>query len=157
MNVTVKSPTILLHSQRRWRRSLRRALEAFGLEEYKSARITQNQLRRLLGFANRYELDGFSKTSVARQTPSETGTLTRRATRHRGKPCAPWRIRWITTRLHRRGKSPARNPEKINSRFRYRPVAFARKIRERVEPCRSSAQLAAGGGAIPLACSHRDR
>ena len=39
----------------------RRALEAFGLEEYKAGRITENQLRRLLGFATRYELDGFLK------------------------------------------------------------------------------------------------
>jgi hypothetical protein len=39
----------------------RRALEALGLEEYKSGRITKAMLRRLLGFASRYELDGFLK------------------------------------------------------------------------------------------------
>ena len=39
----------------------RRALEAFGLEEYKSGRVTQAELRRLLGFATRYQLDGFLK------------------------------------------------------------------------------------------------
>jgi hypothetical protein len=39
----------------------RRALEAFGLEEYKSGRVTQAELRRLLGFETRYQLDGFLK------------------------------------------------------------------------------------------------
>ena len=39
----------------------RRALEAFGLEEYKAGRITKAELRRLLGFETRYELDGFLK------------------------------------------------------------------------------------------------
>jgi hypothetical protein len=39
----------------------RRALEAFALEEYKAARLSGAQLRRLLGFETRYELDGFLK------------------------------------------------------------------------------------------------
>ena len=39
----------------------RRALEGFGLEEYKAGRITKAELRRLLGFEIRYELDGFLK------------------------------------------------------------------------------------------------
>ena len=41
--------------------SLSRALEGFGLEEYKAGRITKAELRRLLGFETRYELDGFLK------------------------------------------------------------------------------------------------
>jgi len=40
---------------------LRRALEGFGLEEYKAGRITKAELRRLLGLETRYELDGFLK------------------------------------------------------------------------------------------------
>lgn len=36
-----------------------RALEALALEEYKSGRIDTVDLRRLLGFTTRYELDGF--------------------------------------------------------------------------------------------------
>jgi len=32
------------------------------LEEYRSGRISQAELRRLLGFRTRYELDGFLKT-----------------------------------------------------------------------------------------------
>jgi hypothetical protein len=39
----------------------RRALESFALEEYKAGRLTKAELRRLLGFETRYELDGFLK------------------------------------------------------------------------------------------------
>ena len=39
----------------------RRALEAFALEEFRKNRITKPELRRLLGFETRYELDGFLK------------------------------------------------------------------------------------------------
>jgi hypothetical protein len=39
----------------------RRALEGFGLQEYKAGRITKAELRRLLGFETRYELDDFLK------------------------------------------------------------------------------------------------
>jgi hypothetical protein len=40
----------------------RRALEALALEEYKRGRLTKPELRRLLGFATRVELDAFFKT-----------------------------------------------------------------------------------------------
>lgn len=40
----------------------RRALEGFALEEYKAGRLTKTELRRLLGFETRHELDGFLKT-----------------------------------------------------------------------------------------------
>ncbi len=39
----------------------RRALEAFGIAEYQAERLTGSQLRRMLGFETRYELDGFLK------------------------------------------------------------------------------------------------
>jgi hypothetical protein len=39
----------------------RRVLEGFALDEYKSERISKAQLRRLLGFETRYELDDFLK------------------------------------------------------------------------------------------------
>lgn len=39
----------------------RRALEALALKEYKSGHITKPELRRMLGFGTRYELDGFLK------------------------------------------------------------------------------------------------
>lgn len=39
----------------------RRALEAFGLAEYQAGRLTNTELRHLLGFETRYELDGFLK------------------------------------------------------------------------------------------------
>ena len=37
----------------------RRAVEALALEEYRAGRLTRPELRRLLGFATRGELDGF--------------------------------------------------------------------------------------------------
>jgi Uncharacterised protein family (UPF0175) len=40
----------------------RRVLEGFAIAEYKSERISKAQLRRLLGFDTRYELDDFLKT-----------------------------------------------------------------------------------------------
>ena len=62
MNLTVNIPDDLVAPLRATDGDLsRRALEALGLEEYKSGRITENQLRRLLGFGTRYELDGFLK------------------------------------------------------------------------------------------------
>ena len=39
----------------------RRALEALALEEYKHGRLTKSELRRLLGFGSRAELDEFFK------------------------------------------------------------------------------------------------
>lgn len=39
----------------------RRALEAFGVAEYQAERLTESELRRMLGFETRYELDGFLK------------------------------------------------------------------------------------------------
>jgi len=39
----------------------RRALEALALEEFKSGQLTKPELRRLLGFGTRYQLDGFLK------------------------------------------------------------------------------------------------
>ncbi|MGB7282684.1 MAG: UPF0175 family protein [Candidatus Acidiferrum sp.] len=39
----------------------RRALEAFALEEHKAGRLTEAQLRQVLGFGTRDELDGFLK------------------------------------------------------------------------------------------------
>ena len=40
----------------------RRALEAFALEEYKTGHITSEDLRRMLGYTTRYQLDGFLKS-----------------------------------------------------------------------------------------------
>jgi predicted HTH domain antitoxin len=40
----------------------RRALEALAVEEYKSGRLSDPELSRLLGFATRYQLDGFLKS-----------------------------------------------------------------------------------------------
>jgi hypothetical protein len=39
----------------------RRTLEALALAEYQAGRLTKPDLRRMLGFETRYELDGFLK------------------------------------------------------------------------------------------------
>lgn len=39
----------------------RRALEALALEEYRAGRLSTAELRRVLGFGSRGELDGFLK------------------------------------------------------------------------------------------------
>jgi hypothetical protein len=52
MNITVPIPDGL---------AKRGALESLSLEAYKAGRITNAELRRLLGFETRYELDGFLK------------------------------------------------------------------------------------------------
>jgi Uncharacterised protein family (UPF0175) len=39
----------------------RRALEALALEEYKTGHLTRPELRQLLGFGTRHQLDGFLK------------------------------------------------------------------------------------------------
>jgi predicted HTH domain antitoxin len=62
MNLTVEIPDDLVGQLNASGGDLsRRALEAFALEEYKSGHITKGEMRRLLGFSTRYELDGFLK------------------------------------------------------------------------------------------------
>jgi Uncharacterised protein family (UPF0175) len=62
MNLTVEIPDDLVGRLSAAGGDLsRRALEALALEEYKSGLITKAELRRLLGFSTRYELDGFLK------------------------------------------------------------------------------------------------
>ena len=62
MNLTVQIPDDLASRLSAVGGDLsRRALEAFALEEYKSGHITQAELRRLLGFRTRYQVDGFLK------------------------------------------------------------------------------------------------
>ena len=39
----------------------RRALEALALEEFRNGHLTQPELRRILGFETRFDLDGFHK------------------------------------------------------------------------------------------------
>ena len=62
MNLTVQIPDDLASRLSGAGADLsRRALEAFALEEYRSGHLTQAELRRLLGFRTRYQLDGFLK------------------------------------------------------------------------------------------------
>ena len=67
MNLTVEIPDELASQLSAAGGDLsRRVLEGFALEEYKSERISKAQLRRLLGFETRYELDGFLKARRVR-------------------------------------------------------------------------------------------
>ena len=61
MDVTLHIPDDLADRLRVRGDLSRRALEALALEEYKSGHISKPDLRRLLGFATRYQLDGFLK------------------------------------------------------------------------------------------------
>lgn len=62
MEVTVQIPDDLANRMTAGGGDLsRRALEALAVEEFKSGHLTKPELRRLLGFETRYELDGFLK------------------------------------------------------------------------------------------------
>jgi hypothetical protein len=62
MNVTVEIPDEVAQRLKAAGGDLsRRALEALALEEYKLGRLSRPELRRLLGFATRAELDAFFK------------------------------------------------------------------------------------------------
>jgi Uncharacterised protein family (UPF0175) len=61
MNITVAIPDALAARLGAEADLPRRVLEALVLEEYRADRLTRPELRRLLGFETRYELDGFLK------------------------------------------------------------------------------------------------
>ena len=62
MDVTVDIPDELARQLKAAGIDLpRRVLETIALEEYKAERISKAQLRRVLSFETRYELDGFLK------------------------------------------------------------------------------------------------
>ena len=62
MNLTVEIPDDLVGQLNAAGGDLsRRALAALALEEYKGGHLTEDELRRLLGFGTRYQLDGFLK------------------------------------------------------------------------------------------------
>jgi len=66
MNLTVHIPDEVAGSLSAGGDLSRWVLEGFAIEEYKSERISKAQLRRLLGFETRYELDGFLKARQVR-------------------------------------------------------------------------------------------
>jgi hypothetical protein len=62
MNLTMEIPDDLAgHLSSTGGDLARRALEAWALEEYRSGHLTEDALRRMLGFGTRYRLDGFLK------------------------------------------------------------------------------------------------
>jgi hypothetical protein len=60
MQVTVQLPDDLAQRAN----PAREALEAFAIEGYRSGALTAPQVRELLGFETRYELDGFLKAHL---------------------------------------------------------------------------------------------
>ncbi|PYV24376.1 MAG: hypothetical protein DMG24_11655 [Acidobacteria bacterium] len=62
MEITLSLPEDIAHGlQSKWKDLPRAALESLALEAYRSGALTAAQVRRLLGFGTRYELDGFLK------------------------------------------------------------------------------------------------
>ena len=62
MNLTVVIPDDLAERLRADGEDIeRRALEALSAEEFRAGRLTHPELRRMLGFATHYALDGFLK------------------------------------------------------------------------------------------------
>jgi len=62
MEITLQLPEdVAQHLAVRWKDLPRTALESLALEGYRSGALTQSQVRRLLGFQTRMEVDGFLK------------------------------------------------------------------------------------------------
>ena len=61
-HVTLQFPDDIAHGLvAKWKDLPRAALESVALEGYRSGALTAAQVRRLLGFQTRYELEGFFK------------------------------------------------------------------------------------------------
>jgi len=61
MNITVSIPNDLAERLGGEAGLPRVILEALALEAYRAGRLTKTEIRRVLGFETRYELDGFLK------------------------------------------------------------------------------------------------
>jgi hypothetical protein len=62
MEITLNLPEDIAEGlESKWKDLSRAALESVALEGYRSGALTSAQVRRLLGFGTRYELDGFLK------------------------------------------------------------------------------------------------
>lgn len=62
MNITLRIPDDVAQRLGTQTELERKALEAFALEEFRQGRIHKPELRRMLGFETRVELDGFLKS-----------------------------------------------------------------------------------------------
>jgi hypothetical protein len=62
MEITLQLPEdVAEHLAARWKNLPHAALESLALEGYRSGALTQSQVRRMLGFQTRMEVDGFLK------------------------------------------------------------------------------------------------
>jgi uncharacterized protein UPF0175 len=81
----------------KWKDLPRHALEAIALEGYRSGALTESQVRRVLGFETRLEVNSFLKdrgvyynySLALRATGNGTSPVAEHPRRARGKP--PWR------------------------------------------------------------------
>jgi hypothetical protein len=71
MGLTLRIPDDLAHRLGNQRELPRRALEAFALDAYRAGHLTRPELRRLLGFATRAELDAFLKARGVDESMTE--------------------------------------------------------------------------------------
>jgi len=74
MQVSVELPEdIAAGLQAKWKDLPRHALEAIALEGYRSGALTESQVRRVLGFESRWEVNSFLRERGVyyRYTPSE--------------------------------------------------------------------------------------
>ncbi len=61
-HITLQLPDDIAHGLvAKWKDLPRAALEAIAIEGYRTEALTSYEVRRLLGFGTRYELDGFLK------------------------------------------------------------------------------------------------
>jgi hypothetical protein len=73
MEILVQLPEdVARHLAAQWRNPPRAALESLALEGYRSGALTQAQVRRMLGFETRMQVDGFLKDhGVSREYTEE--------------------------------------------------------------------------------------
>ena len=74
MQITLELPEDIARGlESRWKDLPRAALESLALEAYRSQALTAAQLRRLLGFETRMQVDAFLKEQAGRQEALRRG------------------------------------------------------------------------------------
>ena len=82
-NITLQLPDDIAQGLiAKWKDLPRTVLESVALEGYRSGALTSLQVRRLLGFETRYELDGFFKQHEVCDYTLEDLTKDREGIRH---------------------------------------------------------------------------
>jgi hypothetical protein len=80
MRVAIELPEdIAAGLQAKWKDLSRHALEAIALEGYRSGALTESQVRRVLGFESRWEVNSFlrERASITSTRPQKSTTKSR--------------------------------------------------------------------------------